>query len=203
MAWEVFFDVETKKLFNEITTTNPGDLGVSIVSVYRREIDKSGKEIHGVMTSFWENEFENMWKLFLEADRIIGFNTLKFDVPALLPYSPGYFAKLNHFDIMDQIYQKLGHRISLAALARDTLGAGKTASGIEAVDYWNLGDEESLRKLRTYCEADVILTRDLYNYGRENRFLKYTDKWNNPLTVEVNFSYPETVEAGGKQTSLW
>jgi hypothetical protein len=36
---EVFFDVETKKLFSEINTRAPGDLGVSVVSVYKRELD--------------------------------------------------------------------------------------------------------------------------------------------------------------------
>lgn len=200
---EVFFDVETKKLFDEISTTDPGDLGVSIVSVYRRELSNSGQELHGEMKSFWEKDFEQMWKIFSDADRIIGFNTLKFDIPALRPYSPPNFGRLNHFDIMDQVYRKLGRRIKLSALAQDSLGSDKTAAGTDAVIYWNKGDRESLEKLKLYCEMDVKLTRDLYDFGMKNKYLKFTDKWNNPTTVEVDFSYPEITETKAKQTSLW
>jgi hypothetical protein len=69
------------------------------VSVYKRELDSKQKEIQGEMRSFWEHEFTNMWKIFKDADRIIGFNSLKFDVPALQPYALFYLDKLNHFDI--------------------------------------------------------------------------------------------------------
>ena len=44
---EVFFDVETKKLFSEINTKNPGDFDASIVWVYKRELDSNQEEIHG------------------------------------------------------------------------------------------------------------------------------------------------------------
>ncbi len=122
---EVFFDVETKNLFSDIDTNNPGDLGVSIVSVYSRELDSSKKEIQGEMHSFWEHEFTSMWKIFKEADRIIGFNSLKFDVPALQPYVLFNLAELSHFDIMEKIRKSLRRRLSLDNLARSTLGKTK------------------------------------------------------------------------------
>jgi DEAD/DEAH box helicase domain-containing protein len=199
---EVFFDVETKKLFSEITTRDPGDLGVSVVSVYRRELDHSQGEIHGEMRSFWEHEFADMWKIFKEADRIIGFNSLKFDVPALQPYAFFSLAKLSHFDIMEKIYQALGRRISLDNFARNTLGETKIDTGINAVRYWKSGDQENLKKLRTYCEMDVRITRKLYDFGMKNGYLKFTDKWNNPRTLSIDFSYPAKKNHSGKQIDL-
>lgn len=190
MITEIIFDVETKKLFSDISTDDPGDLGVSIVSLYKRTIDISGNEIEGEMKSFWEKDFDSMWPLFTKADRIIGFNSLHFDVPALIPYTSVPLLTLQHFDIMEIVRRKIGKRIGLSALAKETIGDDKTDVGTNAVIYWAKGDATSLQKLQTYCEADVSLTRDLYDFGRKNKILKYRDKWNNSVTIEVDFSYP-------------
>jgi len=61
---EVFFDVETKSFFDESGASKPEELGVSIVSVYRREMDEYFNEIQGEMKSFWEKEIPQMWSLF-------------------------------------------------------------------------------------------------------------------------------------------
>ncbi len=191
MVREIIFDVETKKLFSDITTDDPGQLGVSIVSVYKRVLNDVFEEISGEMRSFWEKDFDRMWPWFTSSDRIIGFNTLKFDIPALRPYAPIDVEKLPHFDIMDLVRQKIGRKLSLNALAQETLGNVKTDKGSNAVLYWAKKDPESLEKLQNYCETDVILTRDLYDFGKKNGFLKYKDKWNDSVRVEIDFSYPK------------
>lgn len=190
MHTQVFWDTETKKFFDEIETQNPADLGVSIVSVYTRKVDDDFKEIEGKMFSFWEDEFEKMWPIFEEADRIVGFNSIKFDVPAVSPYAPSHFAKLPHFDIMAEVKNVFGRRISLDAIAKETLGTYKIDSGANAVIYWNKHDEESLAKLKKYCEMDVTITRDVYDFAFKNKKLKFKDKWNTPVEVQLDFSYP-------------
>ncbi len=200
---EVIFDVETKKLFHEVEGRDISKLGVSIVSVYKREVDSEGKEISGEMVSYWEKDFAQLWKVLHDADRVIGFNTLGFDTVALQPYAPFQLSKLSHLDIMDEVKKKLGHRLSLNALASQTLGIQKTDVGTNAVVYFAQGDTESLDKLRTYCESDVEITRDLYDYGVEHRQLKFLDKWNTPRIVEVDFSYSQSAVDSGKQTSLF
>jgi len=57
---EVVFDIETKGLFGDNGASEPAHLGVSIVSAYRREIDKSGNEIKGEMKSFWDPGAKNI-----------------------------------------------------------------------------------------------------------------------------------------------
>ena len=74
---EVIFDLETKKIFADIKGDNPGDLGVSVVGLYKRSIDENYEEIEGELLSFWEKEFDKIWPIFQEADRIIGFNSLR------------------------------------------------------------------------------------------------------------------------------
>jgi DEAD/DEAH box helicase domain-containing protein len=203
MITEVIFDVETKRLFSEVEGNDPSLLGVSIVSAYIRQVDDEQHEVSGEIKSFWESDFPALWEVMKQAKRIIGFNTLKFDVPALLPYAPENFSKFPHFDIMTHVRSKLGHYLSLSTLGKYTLGQDKTDVGTNAVLYWNEQTEESLRKLKEYCEADVMLTRDLYDYGVINRELKYIDNWNNVASFPVDFSYPKDIIDSTRQIGLF
>lgn len=203
MIYEVFFDCETQRLFNEISGSDPGDLGISIVSVYVRGVNDKQEELEGKMYSFWEDELPGMWQHFSGAQRIVGFNSIKFDVPALKKYSPTGFERLPHFDIMKAVRDALGFSLSLDHLVSHTIGSHKTDVGTNAVLYWKKHDEESLTKLRSYCEADVLLTRDLYDYGAKFGKLKYLDKWNNPRELPVDFSLPQEVITKDRQIGLF
>lgn len=200
--FEVFFDTETKKFFDEVEGNDPALLGVSITSVYWRELGSDFQEIKGKMQSFWEKDFPEMFKIFERADRIIGFNSLTFDIPALSPYLPSHWPKLKHFDILNEIKKIEGKRTSLNSLARATLGATKNDVGENAIKYWNAGDPESLAKLQKYCEMDVAITRDVYDHGFKNKLLKYIDFWNETHEVKLDFSYP-IPETSTVQSSLF
>jgi len=191
MFEEIIYDLETQKLFEDISSGNPADLILSVVSLYKRILDKNYQEIEGKMYSFWVDDLDQIWPLFTNVDRIIGFNSLSFDNQVLSPLCHQYdFTKLNHFDILDHIKQVLGHRLSLNSIASQTIGATKTDIGTNAVLYWQKGDADSLAKLQNYCQTDVDVTKKVYDFGLQNGFLRYKDKWNTLRQVEVDFSYP-------------
>ena len=190
-VYEVIFDTETKKFFDDESGFDPSKLGVSVVSVYTRKLDEDLKELEGVMQSFWESDFEKMFKLIEGADRIIGFNSKGFDVPALSPYLPPHWEKLPHFDILDEIKIAIGKRVSLDSLAKATLGSKKSDSGENAIKYWLEHSKESLEKLRKYCEMDVEITKNIYDHVLHNGKLKYIDFWNETHEVKLDFSYPK------------
>lgn len=200
--FEVIFDTETKKFFDDTGDYDASKLGVSITSVYWRQLDDNLREIEGKMQSFWEKDFGEMFKLFEKADRIIGFNSLTFDVPALSPYLPPHWPKLKHFDILAQIKDVTGRRMSLDSLAKATLGTTKNDTGVNAIRYWQERTEESLAKLKKYCEMDVVITRDIYDNVLKNRSLKYKDFWNEVREIKLDFSYPKTDELNS-QASLF
>lgn len=189
--FEVIFDTETKKFFDAIEEYDPSKLGISLLSLYARELDENLKETKGEMKSFWEKDLPEAWEIFAKADRIIGFNSIGFDVPALSPYSPQNFPKLPHFDILAHVKASQGKRVSLDSLARATLGTQKIDSGENAIKYFEKGDADSLAKLKKYCEADVAITRDIYDFGLKNGHLKFISFWNETHEVPVDFSYPE------------
>jgi uncharacterized protein YprB with RNaseH-like and TPR domain len=191
MLKEVIFDLETKSFFDEMGPRDPSKLGVSIVSLYSRVLDENLKEIQGEMLSFWEDELESMWNIFTGTNRVIGFNSLKFDVPALKPYAPQFFAKLPHFDIIEKVKDAFGHKVSLNSIAKQTLNLSKTDHGANAISYWQKHDKASLERLKKYCQDDVVLTRDIYDYVLKNKSLKLIDHWNNPREIKLDFSYRE------------
>jgi uncharacterized protein YprB with RNaseH-like and TPR domain len=211
MYTEVIFDLETQRFFDDIegpALTSRGrfdatKLGVSVVSVYYRTLDENYNEIEGKMISFWEDDLSGLWDLFLKADRIIGFNSKRFDAVVLKPYTDINLTKLPHFDILEHIREVNGKRVSLNSVAKETLGDHKADDPKNAILYWQKRDEESLRLLKFYCEEDVRLTKEIYDYALKNKKLIFKDFWNDVKTIEVDFSYPKVETSDTEQTSLF
>jgi DEAD/DEAH box helicase domain-containing protein len=192
-AKEVIFDLETKKLFDDIPGRNPINLGVSIVSLYQRTLTQNLKEEDGQMISLWEKDLDRLWPIFSWADRIIGFNSVKFDVPVLQAYVNNPLSSFPHFDILEKIKHAFGKRISLNNLAQVNLGKKKTDIGLNAVKYYYQGDQESLKKLKKYCEADVLITKNLYDFVLKKRGLEIPDKKTKRASwLDLDFSYPKS-----------
>jgi uncharacterized protein YprB with RNaseH-like and TPR domain len=202
---EVIFDIETKNSFDDENVKSLADWRISIVSVYRREIDENHKEVVGEMKSFWTEDargkvpegelfIPDMWKWFEGADRIIGFNSLGFDAPIVNEVYEGDFLKLPHFDVLEIVRQVFGHRIKLDYIAKETIGMSKFANGLDAIKWWAAGDPDSLANLKKYCEIDVEVTKKVYDHGLQHGKLRFKDKWNELREIEVDFSYPVAVE---------
>lgn len=188
----VVFDVETKKAFDEVGGYYPEKLGVSVSGVWYGE---EGSE--GTLRGFREEEFSEMFKIFESADRIVGFNSIDFDMVALKPYYVGNLLKLPNFDILQEVEKKVGYRVKLDALAKETLGIQKGGNGLDAITYYHEGNWEKLTK---YCLEDVVITRDLYIHGLKHGELKFKNKWNEPVRVAVDFSYQDRKEEGVQVT---
>ena len=188
----VVFDVETKKSFDEVGGYHPEKLGVSVSGVWYGEEDSTG-----TLRGFREEEFSEMFKIFESAERIVGFNSIDFDMAALKPYYLGDLLKLPNFDILQEVERQVGYRVKLDALATETLGVQKGGSGLDALSYFHDGEWEKLTK---YCLEDVMITRDLYLYGVRNNELRFKNKWNELVNVRVDFSYVPKKESGVQVT---
>lgn len=188
----VVFDVETKKAFDEVGGYYPGKLGVSVSGVWYGE---DGGE--GVLRGFREEEFPKMFKIFETADRIVGFNSIDFDMPALSPYYMGDLLKLPNLDMLREVEKGVGYRVKLDALAKETLGVQKGGSGLDAITHFREGDWSKLTK---YCLQDVMITRDLYRYGQKEGKLKFKNKWNELVSVPVDFSDQDKKDNGVQVT---
>lgn len=187
----ITFDIETKNIFQDVGSSDPAALDVSVVGVHDSET--------GEYTGFLEKDFPKMWPLFEKADAIVSFNGDHFDIPILNKYYHGTLSNIKSIDLMLEVQKVLGRRIKLDTLAEATLGKKKSGNGLEAVVWWRNGEVEKVMK---YCLDDVRVTRELYEYMCDNKSVKYrelgavkelkidTSGWNDVPKSAMNFSLP-------------
>jgi DEAD/DEAH box helicase domain-containing protein len=162
----LYLDLETQKLAQEVGGwQNTHLMRVSVVVVF----DSVEKHFR----VFTEDSLEELFALLQEVDLIIGFNIKKFDYRVLGAYTNGDLKALPTFDILENIHNRLGFRLGLDHLATETLKRGKTADGLQAVEWFRQGEME---KLTDYCRQDVEVTRDLFQFGLKNGQLIYKEK---------------------------
>ena len=103
----------------------------------------------------------------------------------LRPYAPSERLQfLPTLDIMGDLFHTLSFRVSLDAVARATLGDTKSATGVQAVEWWRAGE---LEKLSEYCKVDVDVTRRIYDFGCQNGFVQYYTRLGSKQRVKVNW----------------
>jgi len=186
---QLILDVETQKTFDEVGGYFPEKLGISFVGVCARE-GFAGK---GEMLSFFEKDLPALFGLLEKADVVIGFNIDNFDMPTFTPYYSGDISSIPTLDILTRIKDSAGHRIKLDAVAKETLGVGKSGDGLDAIKYFQTQQWDKLEK---YCLQDVAVTRDIYDIGMQKGVVKFKNKWNRLVECPVDFSFTAKKNAG-------
>jgi DEAD/DEAH box helicase domain-containing protein len=154
-------DIETKHLVESVGGwKNFKQLEVSVACAY----DSRTKTMH----SFRENELGQLVELCKER-LVIGYNIHGFDLPILEKYGLPHFSELDTFDIMLDVHNVSGWKfVKLEKIAQATLGTGKTADGLMAVEWWKTGE---IDKIIEYCIKDVEVTRDVFLHGLNQGFV--------------------------------
>jgi DEAD/DEAH box helicase domain-containing protein len=151
-------------------------MGVSCAVLY----DSGSGQFH----DYSQDQVEDLCLHLAQLDRVVGFNLIRFDYKVLGGLCDFDFHGLPTLDILVKIHETLGYRLSLDHLAQNTLGAQKSADGLMALQWWQEGQ---LDKIIEYCTQDVRVTRDLYRFGRENRFLVFKNKAGSQVRVPVSW----------------
>lgn len=192
---QLILDVETKKTFDEVGGYFPDRLGISFVGVCIRH----GLSGSGEMKGYFEADLPDLFPLLEKADVVVGFNIDNFDMQTLVPYYSSDITMIPTLDLMMRIKDSVGHRIGLDAVAKETLGTGKTGDGLDAIKYYQTGQ---LDKLRDYCLQDVAVTRDLHDYGLAKGNVKFRNKWNRLIEAPIDFSFAPQKNAGVQMSLL-
>ncbi len=159
----LFFDIETQLGANEVGGWGTKHLMRVAVAVVYDSLEKK-------FFSYLEGETDNLVEKLKMADLVVGFNLLNFDYGVLQPYTTDDLKKLKTFDILDDVKNRLGFRLSLNHLANKTLKVEKSADGLQSLQWFKEGKIDLITE---YCSKDVEITRDLFQYGLENEYLLY------------------------------
>ncbi|MBI2436648.1 MAG: ribonuclease H-like domain-containing protein [Candidatus Magasanikbacteria bacterium] len=175
MSHEVVFDIETRGDIKDFA-----NLKITVVSIYEYESDK--------YTSFEEHELSNLWPILEKAERLIGFNSGHFDLPIMNKYYTGDLMFFPHLDLLEVVKDTSGKRYKLNDLAKATLQIEKSADGLQAMKWFEEGKMDEIKK---YCEQDVKVTKEIYEYGVKNKMLYFPMLTGEIQPIAVNFDMPK------------
>lgn len=183
----IIIDLETKHTFREFSEHEK--LGISVMALFDYSTQK------GMV--FEEKELSKSFPILENASYVIGYNSNGFDLPVLQAYYPGNILTLSTFDLLEDIRIKIGRRLGLNDMAAATLGKKKTGHGLMAIDYYKEGKIDELKK---YCLDDVMITKELFEYGVKYGEVQYINEaGRNSIRVE----WKQYMEGNGNvQTEL-
>ncbi len=162
----VYFDLETQKTFDDVG-------GRDHLDKLRMSVGVTFNSADNAFHRYTEDSVAELIAELKSASLIVGFNQLHFDFPVLRAYTQENLAGLPTVDMLDHLHRRLGFRVALDNLATATLGASKSADGLQAVRWWQQGDMENLF---AYCEKDVEVTKRLFEFGRQNHHVLFRDR---------------------------
>lgn len=175
----VYFDLETRRTANDVGGWgNKHKMGISVAVTFSTKLNE--------YMIYTEDEAGALIDQLRRADLVVGFNHIGFDYEVLLGHSIFDFRdQLRSLDMLIDLEKVLGHRIKLDAVAAATLGAGKTADGLDALRWWQQGE---VAKIAEYCCYDVKVTKCVYEFGAKNGFVKYHDRNGREQTAQVTWT---------------
>jgi DEAD/DEAH box helicase domain-containing protein len=170
-------DLETQNLVQDVGGWGHIDqLKISVACAYDSKTDQ--------YLTFQEHEIPKLNAL-CEDRLVVGYNIRGFDLIILQAYGLD-LTDLDVFDIMYDVQTLTRQKfLKLETLAQGTLNAGKSADGLMAVQWWKEGKIDEIIK---YCQQDVQVTKDIFEFGRKNGIVKIrkADGSNNEVKVNWN-----------------
>jgi len=161
----VYFDLETQRTFDEVGGRGHiRKLGLAVAVTY--------------------STAAAAYHRYTEDQVIVGYNVLAFDYEVLRAYSDESFEELNTADMLAHLHHRLGFRVSLNSVATATLNVGKSADGLQAVAWFREG---LIEKVLDYCQQDVEVTKNLYEYGKQHKHVYYWDRYRGRKIVPVDW----------------
>lgn len=162
----IVLDLETQHSASEVGGWgNIRDMRLAVGVTYHTALN--------VYSTHLERDAEALIATLRDADLVVGYNVLRFDYEVLRRYTEDPLLDLPTVDMLDDIYRALGWRLSLEDVAAATLGEGKSADGLQAVRWFRQGQ---IQKVIDYCRRDVEVTWKLYQFGQQNRHVRYRDR---------------------------
>jgi DEAD/DEAH box helicase domain-containing protein len=173
----LFFDIETQRSAEEVGGwQNLADMKLALAVTYN--------DVSSQFKTYHEKDVDRLLLDLVMADRVVGYNIDRFDLPVLRAYTAWDLSRVRTFDMLADIYRKLGFRLKLGDLAEATLGVGKSADGLQSLKWWKEGRVDLIEQ---YCRRDVEATRDLFVFGRTNGYVLYRDRDGRSIRLPVDW----------------
>ena len=179
-----YFDLETQRSAEEVGGWHNAHLmRVALAVTYDSQL--------GEFRTFREGDVPALIETLEAADLVVGFNILRFDFKVLRGYTDADLGRLPTFDMLEAIRRRIGFRIALGHLATETLGAAKSADGLQSLRWWKEGRIDEIER---YCRQDVALLRDLLEHAEMNGHLLFRTKTGERVRLPAPWKVAQLVE---------
>ena len=160
----IYFDLETQRSADEVGGWDNKHLMKIAVGVVYDSVDKK-------FYTYLESDAGGLVEKLLSADLVVGFNIINFDFAVLQPYTTVDLKnRVRSFDILKDVWDRLGYRVSLNQIAKSTLKIEKSGNGLLSLQWFKEG---KMAQIIEYCIKDVEITRDVFLYGLKNGYLDF------------------------------
>lgn len=192
------FDLETRANPSEVGWKNFSAHGISFGCAYIYELDEY--RIYG------ENDIHMLIMEMQDADLIVGFNIISFDMPLVRatfervsgePMDAALWDSLmaKCYDILDDIREALGTQYAknwrLDQVAQSNITISKNGDGAEAPNLWKSGNYS---KLATYVIQDVKVEKSLWEYVLKHGEVRNDFTTPSPLKLNQIKKFQKTEE---------
>jgi DNA polymerase elongation subunit (family B) len=190
MNW-ITFDIETYSPTNS-DKIDTKELRTTVIGAYFSWTNE--------YIAFLESDAKYFCDLLKEADLIVGWNHLFFDLPVLQKYASYDLSTLPSYDIMVEMANVVGNRLKLDNVAKANLGEHKTDSYQTFKDYHT---QEEWGKLIDYCMNDVRLTNQIFIKTIKNEPISYYDLHTKRTAIMKTPKKGQKVDLTGKMESIF
>jgi DEAD/DEAH box helicase domain-containing protein len=180
----VYFDLETQRSAEEVGGWHNAHLmRVALAVVW--------DSAEGDFRTYREGDVPALLDHLRAADLVVGFNVRRFDYKVLRGYCDDDFDALATFDMLDAIHKRIGFRLKLDHLATETLGARKSADGLQSLQWWKEGRIDEIER---YCRQDVALLRDLLAHAETHGHLVFRTRAGERVRLPAPWKVADLVE---------
>jgi len=174
----VLFDIETLRSADEVGGWHQAHrMGIALAVVCHLEA--------GRFETFREGRAGELAAALKQADLVVGFNSRRFDYAVLSGYTGEDYARtLPTLDLLESLSERLGHRVGLGHVARETLGVDKSADGLQSLAWVREGRFDLIEE---YCRRDVEILRDVYLFGRREGYVVISSRAAGRIRVPVDW----------------
>lgn len=158
----ITFDIETYSP-SKLDRIDTGEFRCSVCGAYFSWLDE--------YIAFLEDEVVDFLNMAKQAELIVGYNHIGFDLPVLQKYVSWDVLKLPSYDIMAEIHKKAGFRPKLNDICKANLNHDVKTDSYEV--YRNYYWDKEWDKLIDYCMNDVRLTEQIFRIVLKEQKLKY------------------------------
>jgi DEAD/DEAH box helicase domain-containing protein len=185
----VTFDLETQRSAEEVGGWHNAHLMRLACAVAWDSADEE-------FFTYREHQVDALLERLAGADLVIGFNAHRFDYRVLRGYDARDLSRLPTFDLLDAIHERLGFRLPLGHLGEETLGVPKSADGLQSLQWFKEGRHDEIAR---YCQQDVAILRDLFDYACQRGHLLFRAKNGERVRLPMRISVAEVVDRERKK----